>query len=283
LLLTATIISCVAAPPPEVKERSDIQALKDPESPQQLSSAYSSVFAGVTCSEIDGLVEAVHDEIALGAGWLRLSRCSATNDAEQGTDRKAKLERFMGLVEGRLRITPPAWWEQSVSSFFDRDIINKAHVSLEKEDRRMAEAGLWVPRKTSFKRSENNVRVHRGENACELPKQIADAVSGIWIDSLQIKFTKEQYYVVLFGPYPRPATIYCVKREGNKLRWKELIWLGKPIIGGSGTTAHWLELYPIRDKVYVFGIWGDEAYIEAFQATDGKDVLRFSTHYADID
>ena len=71
----------------------------------------------------------------------------------------------------------------------------------------------------------------------------------------------------------------CIKRESGEILWKANVWATHVQGGYTGQHVHWVTVIAQEDRVLVSGAGNNGAYVEAFRADNGKNLLRFSTSY----
>jgi|GEM_PF-3182211 len=215
--------------------------------------------------------------IALTGAWARVVAAARTAQSgkQEGTPQRsafqADLERFLGFVEGRLRITPPADWVRLVrmtEATADWGIQFGEFYRFRKESLRLD--GV-VFRNGSVRRDGDDLQVTLGSEQYRLrdallkskrPYGVVGAISG------------DLAVTALITSHGLSYPLMALDKRSGEVKWSADVWaLGDG--GGSGLGDHWSNLVIENKNVYVFGIATNGLYIEAFSLQDGTVAFRF--------
>ncbi len=214
--------------------------------------------------------------IAVNAAWHRVSRSFdkpwAPTDPGIPITREA-LFRFLGFLEGRLRMQVPQFWADTLLTgkyrsklrvVFDDSMLEDRTETLTPSKPRQLNGGLEFPSLTHIYRvpnSETDGELPGIENTATILEREADA------------------FVMLQDSIDPGCELFRFERKSGKLIWKTNVW-GEPTFNGSGRlTPHRIELVVDNDRVSVFGARVGNLYIETFSLNEGKPLLRFGTCY----
>jgi hypothetical protein len=132
-----------------------------------------------------------------------------------------------------------------------------------------------VAKSTKLRQHKNRWYVEKGKDIASLTidETNRDAESASMTSANGIAF------VGLMSSRPSPYKLYAIKKGSNRLIWSSDIWAGGVETAWSGAFFyHGVELQYQDGKVAVYGTAG-RAYLEVFDAKDGKNLCRFGTGY----
>jgi hypothetical protein len=244
-----------------------------------------------TPHKLQELMAGANDTIAIRAAWENVRRQLAQDLAATGqkTPDPTLLKgagRFVGFLEGRLRIPVPRWWalelanararEPETARFFwgrevgdqigPRDVSNAFGVVPTIERTPNGEVQIaWSDRKL---RLPANV----------IPTEVFETLTGLVYRNRCViaKYQGDE-------PLWVGLEIFCVDLSSSKV-----VWSSKQRIaprpeghrqGGAGASIHEVALVCRDDVVFVFGMEITLLYLEALKLSDGKVVMRFNYTY----
>jgi hypothetical protein len=266
---------------PEEDTPTETPAPGDAKTRKQLRKAYDSLFQDASPDTIQTLVTHQDETVALAAGWMRMKNTLRDEKADEPREAEAPTQRFLGLIEGRLKVSPPAWWGRGITKIFRADDFKSIYSALDKEDRLWTKNNIWTPKGVLLKQQDAGYFIKTGEKRCQLPDKILEDISfpPPFLTGMRVTFKQTRCYLAVSGQFPQNSKIYSIDRGSGKILWSSDIWVARIIRGSTGSTLHWLEIIDKRDQIYVFGIWGDSPYVEAFQKDDGQNVFRFGSDH----
>lgn len=210
----------------------------------------------------------------------------ATVGSPEGKLGPARVNRFLGLLEARLRVGVPMWWE----AYLQSAVRGKSGVTFaDVDDRR------WVVRKgialsgfceatlsdgtLSLTTAGKTWALAGGlfEELAGLPEDIRGADPAIYIigaasgEDLVLGFQSS-------GFLDGPGRLYCVRH--GRVRWTARSPIGIRPGGYSG--GYWgtfSEIVIRRKHVFIFGAHDEALYINAFEQASGKQSFRFATSF----
>ena len=275
VILAAFVCTAKSGPPVEVsvdglEERWQcLERLYKAESPTGLAGYIRRHFASASAEQLDTFACSPDCSDALAAGWERVRRCIPEGKLETTISVEPQaLSRFLGLVEGRIRLPIPRRWEASV---------RRAQAN--------SRENVWfpVPKAEEWLSAHPKV-VRRG------PKQWT-VEDGRHTITLPIK-----------DPWPpvdrggssscRAANLCCLDRLAARVRINCLLLRqiaaksSRPPKSGRRADVkdrrkgwHFVDIRTRDETVAVFGISGGCAYVELFDKKTGRNQCRFSTSY----
>ena len=267
-----------------------LRFLRPPDSKESMR-LRETLFAGAAESRLARLKANDEDRIAIYAAWEQVLRANPTDPAiEKGVQPTAtSLARFVGFVEGRLRVETPGWWQQHLQSalLFHQHVpefrllqeVTDQNLGL---DRRFS-AGLKVMPEIEIDQNlEGHVVVKKGADSCIVDKDVMrDAQSTHSVDSLAAAFADGTGYVGLHASVPWPYRLYAIDQKTGTEFWRAEVWAYGDSFSGAGNGGyHLVEIVVIDDDaVAIFGGGIECMYIEIFKRKDGLPLLRFGTSY----
>jgi len=228
--------------------------------------------------------------IALRAAWEPVRRsiaehATANEDSTNArfTPDSAPLNRFIGFVEGRLKVVIPEAWLEIVES---AEANSQQTVQFPGLRRNAAgfhktDAGLIAGPGLDVSRTDNGVLVTIGDDSFQLDDVVlegSDAFVG-HIAGISALMDKRSCYAALYSSDCRNYYLYCIDRDSGKRRWRQEVWAGAPVGLLRSGYRHCVWMQAQDDTVYLLGLCFDCVYIEAFATDDGKPLFRFSTSY----
>ena len=197
------------------------------------------------------------------------------------------LQRFLGFVEGRLRVRQPKWWKDAMAKaeygFGTADAQGREVWTSAPPDfyvlRQPGIREIQVPTGTSAVPTSGGLRVTVGRETFIVPKSVVAGVK----DHCLIAFPADddRFVATLHPGLPVAYPLFCISRSSGKIIWQAQVWLGDNIGGSIGgyVPPPPTSIEVADGVVYVFGTGYWLAYVEAFSLADGKNLLRFSTSY----
>lgn len=289
LVLVSAMLSAVAA---EEVEYADLRnGVCDANDPYELNEAYLSI-RKASSPELRDLKSGLHEGIALQAAWEEVRRQvpipHVPDMVKWAKGKRSRVERFVGFLEGRLKVPIPEWWEtllveQTVSSaepggYVFLRIRPKKSQAFYKEAKidPSEKHKIWMPFDVHLKdKSDDQLIVSVNKRQITVPRVI-DRPWGINATPIDDR----RWLVVLHNEAYADGTLMCLTESDNKELWHSEIW-GEVQFGfrrGMGY-FHWVD-FRVRDNTaYLFGVTAQVIYVEGFSLTDGACRFRFSTSY----
>lgn len=195
------------------------------------------------------------------------------------------MHRFVGFVEGRLRLELPRSWQRELvaARYYGRRHL-AIPTKLDDEPYVWSEAGWARPPHLGLRKTQTGLQVVSEQGTCNIRTETiakARADYSAIIENLNILMVSDRRCIValhddLWTPYP----IYCLEPRSGDIVWQSEVWAEVPVIRGvSGPTPHWIDIRRCGNRVYIFGTCLFSMYIEAFALDDGDNEVRFSTSY----
>jgi hypothetical protein len=247
-----------------------------------LADVYSRHSAEVSANRLAELRFSENDGLALQMTWA---------DVRQAVDPATKkihaaaLSRFLGFIEGRLRISVPTWWQETLKgvevhrtneeSFRDVGMLSI---------RQSRELGLRVQGSTVLDSDGDGVRMSVGRVSAVVPNASFERLTrrgGALKDPSQLSAVigDKSVYIALYPDAGFPFKVHSLERMRGSVQWSADVWAaGREVALGIGS-FHAVELVLTRRTLFVFGAEGDALYIEAFNADNGRNLCRFCTSF----
>jgi len=281
-----------------------IQRVLEAGSGLEISAAYRDLFAAVGVEGLAELKRSPHDSIAIQAAWEEvLMTIPATDGAEAYRPDAQVLQRFIGFLEGRGRVTLPDWWAKVFLNVRAHDRGNvfslwpgEEHkfdpnaIAFEfngKRELRLSDPyeGTDVPffvlasRGTRVTDEDGRVTISAADRKVEVPEELVDRGDhGTLFCCFSTVFTAEQCYVAVHRDVGYPFTVACLNLADGTLKWKTEAW---GTWWGFATGIHQTRVAVTvqDDRLAVFGEAGTGYHVEAFDIGTGANLFRFSTGY----
>lgn len=258
----------------------------------ELSQAYATVLHRATAESVERFKAHSCTGLALQAAWADVkqfisAKRPSRDDSPGEETRKLPVvttAKFIGFVEGRLRVSPPKWWKEDLSrarGSLDTDtgllllyIRQKKNLYSRVEGSRDDSVDLFTRGAISnVQASGETLSIECEHGSFEVPHTHRGPchVFGKTVGTAQC-------IVLVHGQTPW-GTLFCVDVKEDKVVWSQRLWCDAAPWVRSGAFTHASETRVRGDVVYVFGMCNDVVYIEGFRLADGKAEFRFSTTY----
>ncbi len=246
--------------------------------------------------QLQKLVADGDDGIAIRAAWEKVRRQLAEDIAADnqknpdGTLLKGA-DRFVGFLEGRLRVPVPRWWASELSVARARELEHPSFFcSIDTTGDVWSQIG---PRgiATSFgiaptleRDKSGDVKVVWDNRKLQLTAmQISnDRAPG---DDLTGLVYRDRCLITRYDRSDMPrldSEISCADLKTSKIVWSTKRTFDARREGPSartGSSIHHISLVGRDDVVVLFGMEFSMVYIEAFRLTDGHSLWRFNSTY----
>ena len=190
------------------------------------------------------------------------------------------VQRFLGFVEGRLRIALPRFWEAAIRDVmaYDRFEISFSDIPL-KPDHTIPLVAIERSN-MSQRPEEKKIELKLpGESLIVASQSFHKAATEFGI-TLSAFLARKRCYVAIYHCLPGRYSMWCIDRKTGEVLWRTDVWVAGSLPAFSGfDNSHVTQIMVDVDRVLVFGISSSCVYVEAFNARDGKSLFRFSTAY----
>lgn len=237
------------------------------------------------CRELKRLPQ---DGVALRAAWEELSLETRfdVREANPRLDQRLAVAKFLGFVEGRVGVALPAWWEEAIREstlgvdggpLHSRTRLREAWSRVE-----FGKRSVLMPCGQSIHRNQGDVSLHVGKEKVSL-NDAAVIKEMVEVETISATMDDEHCYVACYGSCGVHCNLVCIDRPSGKLAWKSPIWawgvaFSRVAVGFSGPHLPVVSVQIRGDRVFVVGSTSC-FHIEAFDRTNGKCSLRFSSSY----
>lgn len=223
----------------------------------------------------DTLIEHDDANVAIHAAWSMYSRMVPRRHfffgaVENETIDPRDCQRFLGFLEGRMRVGVPEWWEVALADpGFYRPKVNGFDDGGWLDARELVNKDLDQNAGVEFEFYDERFTV-----PAETYKKLSVSQMGIAVD--------ENYAALLnHSAYGFATKLYCVSRKTSQELWRADVWgLGPDPVArtGSWRGPTYMGVTVVNDKVFVFLAWIRGVCVEAFSINDGTPLLRFATN-----
>jgi hypothetical protein len=237
-----------------------------------------------------------NDGVAIRAAWEIARRRLAEDIAADPHNKDGILlkgaDRFIGFVEGRLRVSVPQWWASQLalaratrlerpelfgSWDWDKDRLTQIG------PRELSTAFGVVPSIVRNKSGELHIAWDKRKlrlSAKQIPNDptCEDLTGLVYRDRcLVLGYDRDSFSWlnwVIYGVDPISSDVLWSSRRTFDARRTD----GDPM-GHTGASIHHVSLVGRDDVVFVFGMECKLVYIEAFRLSDGRPLMRFNSTY----
>ena len=232
-------------------------------------------FGDLSEAEVAALKQHKNKAVALRAAWEQQRRL--LRRASQGTREEPsswRVNRFLGFLEGRLRVTIPTTWEKRLAKVHLR---SDGTVTFPASAQPALSEGLNT---ATVSLSEFNGKpgpelVIDGRSFA-LPSQIAEKLKEAGAEHVTI-LLQEGMCLALAYSDAAPIRLIRYDIKAREIVWESSIWgIGQGLFGGI--SQHSATIACGAENVLVFGVTGLGAYVECFALADGAALVRFATN-----
>ena len=205
------------------------------------------------------------DSLALCARWSEILQ-------EKDKERRIKssqCSRFIGYVEGRLRISAPAGWQQWLHINFDK---------VRDEEKGRFDALMRIEREYASRISEESDEVTLFD-----PKDLAGTGVKVKLPTISRMTFGRNRSGIIDGPKVFVADhatdlkhfpLFCFALDKENPQWKADVWGAQLPMGRPG---YLIEVTTDEERVFVFGGGSGFIFLEGFALDSGKPLVRFNT------
>jgi hypothetical protein len=216
--------------------------------------------------------------VAIRTAWEEMYQRNPPENAAEVTREfgALALERFVGFVEGRLRIqVPDAWW-QTIAAAERRPGQRGIFYRIDTDCRyTLAGRTLITPGMTL-----DDVAISDGNSRVVIPPAVMQSHPQTSWHAACVQIESSEWFLAFPQSFDSRYTLYCIGREDQAVRWSQPVWASEhewSPPGGTGYSYHCVSIVCRDDAVTVFGNSGVGAYIEVFRRVDGTPLMRFCT------
>jgi hypothetical protein len=232
--------------------------------------------------QLKGLPE---DGVALRAAWeeVLLDAKFPKDKVNPKLDQPIAVARFLGFIEGRLRLSLPDWWEEAVEAAFLGGCGRVVPGVPKPWPYHVVPFRDWtigMPLGQSIQENDKAVVLKSGDETA--------AVSAVFVkehfgkpECLSILIDKDRSFVAYHNDFGYSFSLLCLDRKSGNLIWKATVWDWANDLGTSGPWYDHVAVVGNDQRVFVIGCGVSCFYIEAFERASGKSIIRFANWYFD--
>lgn len=250
------------------------------------------LFAAAPMRRLKDLKTHKHDGIALRAAWEVLRRTiKESPDKDDDADTVVRLDqrsvqRFIGFVEGRLKISLPRQFEKTLQHAQATEADNILFFPLlgfpikhwpnhKTPSGLVTNKDIWAVNR----KDEAQLLVSSYKKTCKVPMRYRNEAAKKGIDYGLTSIIEDNQCIVGFmGDSCFSYRLLCLNLKSSELLWSTEVW-ASGLGGFSGQDRHLAVMKVHENKLYVFGACTRNMYIEAFDMKDGSNLFRFGTGY----
>lgn len=232
--------------------------------------------ADLNSLDIESLRTNANATVALWANWQEVKRRIPTlvNARSQHVD-MASIGRFIGFLEGRLRIRVPSDFEEMLRSA-KASSPSDLGVAVPTEMRRFVQcSGVYVPLLCNCRLRDRNQKMilNVGGVAFDVPTEVRESIWGY--EPAEISVCLQAGGVLVLAHSPTEAgELWSIK--SNRVVWRSEIWQLVHMLTGMGHTNH-VQVVIEDERVIVFGELTGSGYMQIMRLSDGKLQAFFAT------
>jgi len=249
-------------------------------SPSDSADAFRELFDGVSQNGLQALKAHQSDAVSLRASWTEIRNTLPAIDREDPVAiDEAALVGFTRRVEERLGIvTPPVWQEtmRGAHGFGRNSIYFRIPASWPYH---FHNSRLLIRDGVACRRSDGRYRISCDGQECEIPVDAFSSTGRDPVGCLDVDFVGGRWYVAAHLDHCVPCKLLSWDAQHGQRVWSAEVWGGGGLRSYEGPGFHGLWVRTQDDKVLVFGVGDDNAYIEAFNIASGENLFRFCTQY----
>lgn len=277
------VLACALLPSCTMLTTSGVETVRMDSGDNTLRRYHNEVIPRATDEELRHLITTdACASVVLAAAWERLLRTSYQREqADERDIGEAEIQRFLGVVEGKMRVELPEWWELGicsarVSNLEHRWVRFTIGAEADRSPFQLTHDHIRIAKGASLDRQGENWSIRHLDKSYPLPGELLRSAGGP-VDVITFETADGAYIVGTHSSRATPYLVYGVDLTTWHTRWtaKVLSLRNSPQYTGRGW--HWSELRADADVVFVFGMTDDTAYIEAFDVRTGVPLLRFWT------
>lgn len=247
--------------------------------------AYRSLFKLVGTAGLRNLEVHSDDGIAVQAAWQQVKLGLRQKKNPEGTALdKGKLARFIGFLEGRMRLEAPNWWSELL---LESRASGAENVIAQKNRMRLYHATdldyVRAPINTTLeidkrgKELAQRVILRVGDDSIRISENLLrKSATGKFIDNISVLLTPTRCYIAAHDGVGYSYELACIDRKSNQALWKSDVWATFSGVA-SGDQEMFVGVTEQSGRVVVFGASYTGFHVEAFRSTDGAPLFRFSS------
>ncbi len=252
--------------------------------------------------ELDAYKRHPHHTVSLCAAWEEVRRSVAVPTTETNDDeayeivpfRRCALQRFLGVVEGRLRVTPPYWWQSIVGRLETtrkwHGIVRYPDGIVEKLKPYQGPPGeIQVLSSIDVKRQrDGTLELESGGYKYTLPAEsLEEAIRthGRLSENREhiglTAWLNDDFCVYGFHSFVSwEYSLHCVDRVSGERVWSSNVWSHfHSHMSGAPHLWHMAEIRQQDDTLILFGVDVESVYIEGIALKDGVTRFHFTSAY----
>jgi hypothetical protein len=244
--------------------------------------AFQALFQAAGDTGLPQLKLHAHDTIALQAAWREvLLTVPEKEPARAVRPDRSKLDWFLGFLEGRGRLRIPSWWREAVL----KTRANRRDNVYFEFEQVYEKAGLdhvAAPPGTTLTKEKGKILLKVEKQPATMPQSLLrtahTAAGEVFYCNVSALMAPKRCYVAVHGNAGYAYPLACIERDSGQVVWKSTVWAA----WCGGTTGIHFERVTVTqqdERIVVFGVSTTGAHVEAFRASDGKNLFRFSTYH----
>jgi hypothetical protein len=252
--------------------------------------------------QLQKLLGDANDGVAIRAAWEMVRRRLAEDIVADGHNKDGTLlkgaDRFLGFIEGRLRVPVPRWWASHLASTratkCERPMFFSTIDTMEDVWAQIGPRGL----SSAFGLVPGVTRITSGDVSLVWDMSLIWGMKSLRVSAKQIPndpvfedltglIYRDRCLVLGYDRSSFPTldlALYCVNPRSSDFVWssKRTLDIRPEGAGGgaqTGSSIHHACLVGRDDVIFVFGMECSLAYIEAFRLSDGRPLMHFNSSY----
>lgn len=252
-----------------------VKAVQEEAAPSWEVAELGRAFDDLSETEVAALKQYENKAVALRAAWEQQRRLlSSASPLAKEEPSSLRVDRFLGFLEGRLRVAIPPTWEKMFAKGHLRSNRRVTFPATEELGRSHGESTTTVSLARINGTPEREFVIDGRTFA--LPTATVQKLRESGAENLTI-LLREDVCLALAHSDAGALRLIRYDLEAHEIVWESRIWgIGPGLFGGI--SEHRAAIACGAGNVSVFGITGLGAYVECFALADGAALLRFATN-----
>jgi hypothetical protein len=213
--------------------------------------------------------------IALFASWEASRRAAAK-------DELTRLNEFLLVLQERINAPIPEFWGAKLAE----QVSVPTNDLLLSQIPKKSSAQVWGPAALRRRNDKDMTILVRGRNTLAIPNKLFEEVekkfTSLAVTSpVNAWIGDDRSILIQHDRFGAPFPIFCLDTKSVKVIWQSEVWNADPLVGLAGWVPPRDHVLVVSEKtVAVMGIGPfDTIYVDAFDLSSGKVLLRFSPGY----
>lgn len=211
--------------------------------------------------------------VAIQAAWQQV-RVGATQKSGRFSASDGALSRFLGFIEGRLRINVPLAWNSTLLSASGSNVRRFGALQNSIKYTPTGWRGVRAPVGTRISIVDDKVIASLSDHIVRIP----DEITSTRFPFISIGVLGSHALIAIHEENGYPHDVLFVDRKTGKTKWKSRS-CGCKWGASMGLHVTRVVVSVEKDRAYVFGASTNGFYLHGFSTDNGDTTVRFSSRY----